>query len=185
MQINSSQEKLLTRLSCQINDKLGIKIGYSHWMGAFTDPDDQFCIYVEGVGKFNENIMDYEGGSRYHLLHNLDYVRHGCEGKPQSFADCLVSFDIAEHALHDDECQDLLKKIYRCLEDGTLEIPNTIHEGNYKVTKHHDGRFSIEIDSGNFIHMFSCKKEDIAKSVHKHQAQEILDIIHSNFGEKC
>lgn len=180
MKINASQEKLLVTLSEQIKDKLGVAIGYNHWMGAFLSPNDKFVIYVIGKGTFSEETGKWSEGEDRYLYHVNDL--------DTEYKVFMVNQPIVEFPNHDNHCRILLRQILDSIEEGVLNIPNTIKEGNYSVTQNHDQSFSVEIHYPNNItkmfRIYDIENMRVNSNLSIDEARDILKIIQDNYQQK-
>lgn len=143
MKLNSQQADLLHSLTVVIQEKWGIKVGYTCPAGAFLDSDDQFILYdsqVEGT-PFEDCIWETQ------LLHHQDIMTQyaGDEG----FASVLVNSTPREFPLHDEQVEKFWDRIQNALLSGEISFEpgftRVIDGVCYEITKKADNRFDIQI----------------------------------------
>jgi len=143
MKLTSQQSDLIHSLTVVVEEKWGIKVGYTCPAGAFLDSDDQFIIYDSQIEGTLFEDCDWET----QLLHHQDIVIEwaGEEG----FASVLVKTTPREFPLHDDKVEKFWERINNALLSGEIAFEpgftRTIDGVCYEITKKADHRFDIQI----------------------------------------
>ena len=143
MKISDELADQLLDVTPQLENRFGIKVGYSHPCGAFLDEKDDFILYQDGV--YNPEINDIAYGSAYLLEANLFQ---------QNRESILVEIttDLEQKT---DRLVNFIIDLVQWLKSGELKVEKYRKYKHWEWKPVGDGRFSVHQMRGNLLTGYS------------------------------
>lgn len=137
MRITKELSESLSKTSLQIKNRFGVKIGYSHPMGAFVEPDDDFVIYVQA--EFLPEQREFTNEEHY-LIENNEFEREELG---------IMTRIVTDFEQRTERLDNFLIDFHQWIKTGQIKIQEYRSFRNYSWKPTGDGRFDVQKKVGN------------------------------------
>jgi hypothetical protein len=154
MKISPELAHQIIEFSLQLENKFGIKIGYSHPMGCFLEDDDTFVIIEEG-----RLVIINEKNNEFDFVDQESFI---VEANPHLVEtnEFLVTTNFDNHQ-RSERLNDFLIDFHNWLKTGELKKEEYREYGKYKWKPAGDGRFCVEKHDASSVTSYTRHLDEI------------------------